>query len=214
MTNNKDDVIRWLQGNRNYEDGLSLFLKLGKNKLLKRNLFRKSVKNEKKLVWELSKIAGKGWQDVKLPEVVPTHQLTGIHQATTAEKRGKVKVDELPDPLKQKRMLAINLHREAAAAFKQLDHTMDEGKRFKLCNKIVQHFKVIKCNWSEIDRYLETGELPTIKKTGDIKLNALEIHKQLNNTKNNLWRAKNRLKKQLEDPKANQSGIIRTKKND
>lgn len=178
----KEEIKQWLAGPRDYDTGVRLYCRYGKNRHMKAYLQRK--RNPLKLLYELSKLVGidafvapavsppelKPKDSTIVPELKPNERLKIIRE-------GGVSYNQLPKPLRR-------VYQEACEAYRQMRHLHEKMKlaatdpeRAELRAELLTQADRNRACWAAIDRWAADRTLPeppaTETKEGPVDAKAL-----------------------------------------
>ena len=195
----KVEINKWLQGSRDYHQGVALYLKYGRNPTLQRKFQRKENKMfRQKLEYELAKLAGysavPGKKKSSQPETeTPESTSSEIAKDTT---RHLTAWRDLPIEVKDmilERDKLMEKRKKLHAGFHEMpgtNHKANKQKRADLLQQIKDLSKDIRALVQAIRHYDSYKKLPD----GFIKKGSKEdLQKQYNNLKSNKSKYKARV---------------------
>lgn len=153
------EISNWLNSEQNYEDGVYLFVRYGRNEQLKRLFPGRPERYAKKLAYELGKVIGIGVS----PDVGETPVASGV-LSKEPEKKGVWGVNYPPVVMRVIAEMA-RLYNERAMVKKQvngIDGNDNESikKRLELNGMIEQYSKRLEVLFGAKKAYLKEGVLP------------------------------------------------------
>ena len=224
----KEEIIRYLSGPRNYYKGVALYNRHGHNRMYKRRfMFEETECTRSMLTEELRKLAGLTEAEFKrLPRLtaetvavmesiapvtktenlpVPAATLTGVR---IRERFTFLQHPNCPDILKIIVADMLTAHQEYKTAFENLQKLADDqtAAAFTEAAKVVESYLVNKEAWDELEHYQNTGTiLGKAKRFREMAegedlaaLSDMELLRKLNSAKANQSKRKAELKKAQE----------------
>lgn len=216
----KEQIIKWINSGRNFDQGITLMYKYCRNKAFIRNIEKNPKKNAGKLLYELSKLAG--YSAVDYPQLAES--TTVKESAKNAKAPLKLvkggskskpikpeKPKELPNSVKRVIHEAKELLNERTELHGKLsaipeDNAPDNIKARKV---ILEEIKILSDRMEVLffakDDYFKNGTLPDIrklfpkyedKKPAPKKLDGAELMKKKKNLESSLAKDRNLLKYQ------------------
>jgi hypothetical protein len=157
------EIEKWLDSEaKNYQEGLSLLLKYGKNMSMKHFLTRKE--NRTKLEYELRKFLNIKVREKKTPPtLLPPTLLPLKDERVIITEDGKIRIEDLPEVLQGYYRKNAESYKLMRALHEKMKQTNDRLRRAGLRKEIVEYDDAIIERWAVIDRYVATGELPEVK---------------------------------------------------
>lgn len=179
-----EEAQRWLDGPRDYQEGVALFDRLGKARHLKRLFNRlESEFTRRKLAYELTKLAGTTPAGQKQKgagsDPVKIDQEKAKKTYFSESKFQKVDFATLPEQFNQDKVDLVRLFNEADRLHFSLDD-MPQDERLDAIRVIENNFQLTGAIWKKIDRFLDTGELPE-EQAPEPTLSSMELHRKLIN---------------------------------
>lgn len=96
MTEKERAIIKWLNSERNYTDGVALYIQYGKNPHLKQILPGREKFYSRKLVYELGKLIGISFKQFQEKEILDdTEESVNLQQAKEAADKAKTAAETL-----------------------------------------------------------------------------------------------------------------------
>lgn len=144
------EIINWLEGDRDYDEGRALFAKYSKKKPLI-NLFNRKYKPDV-LLYNMQKIYGK----LKNPVVIHKIQESKTVMVPGAKKTivtDRVNYDDLPEHLQKLYDQNKELYKHMRAYHEKMKQAATDEERAKLRKMVVEYDDVIAANWKEIDSW-------------------------------------------------------------
>ncbi len=198
-------IQNWLDGSRDYHEGVALYETHGKNKNLKR-LFSKgrSHYNANKLLAELQRLAVHSFIPSPTSDLQPVLEELNVDlnlqvepssggSPTRYSETSYIVPDhkDLPPALQSLNIEKGKAFRKAAKLHRELDGLTSDHERFQSATAIVDLFDRINAIWDKIDHWLATGEILTDPNEARITIpeNPGELLKRYNNLKTYISKA-------------------------
>lgn len=200
----KEEIKQWLDGPRDYEAGVLLYCRYGKNRNLKSYLQRKCA--PLKVLYELSKLVGIDAfanAQIEAPEV----------QRSTIEDKGEVKPDvrlkitregglsysQLPEPLKKVYSEACDVYRQMRHLHEKMKLVGTDSERASLRAALLEQVDRNRVCWEMIDQWAADGTLP--EPTTEAVSTGTVDAKALNSARAGVTRYLNQLDKEPDEEK-------------
>lgn len=186
-----DEIKQWLEGPCDYEAGVALFCKHGRNRNLKQYLKRKN--DPLKLRYELSKLAGLAVSSLQQEIPVVRTMTNKAPDALKPEERLKILRDgginfrQLPESLQQVYLESCEAFRLMRQLHEKMKLADTDDARAAIRAQLVEQTERNRTCWAVLDRWAADGTLPEPPKqkaksgadnttTGDAKaLNAARV---------------------------------------
>lgn len=161
----KEEIKQWLDGPRDYEAGVLLYCRYGKNRHMKAYLQRK--RTPLKLLYELSKLIGidafanAQIEVLELPrstdkdkdELKPDERLKIIRE-------GGISYSQLPESLKKVYLEACDAYRQMRHLHEKMKLVGTDSERAELRAELLTQADRNRACWAAIDRWAANGTLP------------------------------------------------------
>lgn len=166
-----EKIREWLDAEHaDFEAGLALYLKHGRNPHIKQYLVRK--RDMRKLRYELGKFVPKS-ATIQVPAPVVTEdpeadavEVSKPHQRLQVIREGGVTFADLPDVLKGDYQKAVECYQAMRSAHEKMKLATTDPDRVALRQELTLLDDVRRQCWERIDRWGATGELPEV--AGDL----------------------------------------------
>lgn len=194
-----NEIINWLNGPRNFEEGLALYLKYGTSPSLKRIL---SIKGETKqnmdtLVYELGKLSRN--EDIPVRKVaIKPRQVNNPVPAPVADNKPAL-TQQLGSDIKAIIETKNRLFKQYVALFHQLEHFSND-ERLKAALECLNIMDEVQRLWGVIDYHREHGILPPTQISNTPKesnINAMDKAQLIQYRNNSLRPALSQLRRKL-----------------
>lgn len=155
-----EEIKQWLDGPRDYEAGVLLYCRYGKNRNLKTYLQRKCA--PLKLLYELSKLVGidafaaapSKQEDLPIiPELKPQERIKVIQD-------GSIRFDNLPEELKKIYLKACDAYKQMRHLHEKMKLVATDSERASLRAALLEQVDRNRVCWEMIDRWAVDGTLP------------------------------------------------------
>lgn len=219
MINNKAklEIINWLNSNRDYDKGCTLFIKYGKNKVLARTFPGRERRYKEKLASELAKLAGvsivQRQGKSKIQKAPPANNMPKSNNPPKPPKNdGKKEKDSQIMPKVIVRLIYTQdrLYKKRAELWKERSKIPQKNtetyriKRVELNNAIEEISKQLDVFYHIRKAYEEKGTLPKeselfpesekkVEKIEFTDMDPIKLHKRLTNLRSNITKYKNQL---------------------
>lgn len=197
------DVVSWFENGKDYQTGVSIYEKIGKNKLLLRNFKRADTnQNRNKLAYELGKflpvvvIPKKNIVvDLTVDEPKINYEAVIDNQAKLIENKQLYLIKSLPEEMLQILFKANLKWRENCILKVKLNSLPDdaESEALAIQMQISENWKENALCWKQIDYYLEHKQLPKEPKSGFESLTPAELVKRQQYHFQNISKLKKRI---------------------
>lgn len=148
----KEEIISWLEGDRDYAKGRAIFEKYSRKKSLI-NLFRRKYKPEV-LRYNLEKLS-KTMTGMKM--ITPIPASVKVDQKIKGERliimTDKVNYDDLPEGLRKLYDQNKELYKHMRAYHEKMKQAVTDGERAKLQKILAGYDDAIAGNWHQIDAW-------------------------------------------------------------
>lgn len=200
-----DAIRQWLQGQRNYDEGVKLYLIHGKDHQLKK-VFREAVSDfKRKKLLEVMKELAVGKAKVAVTTKVEKEQ--AVEKVATAEKKWPKDRDAMLEALHQKwkplfaemMNLTSRIYDVALAGKSDPAKKMEAGQ---MAHRILDLDDMCDEIYEQRDYYLKEGSLPEEEKSFDLVVDPIKIPVALANAERYVRQYKNKLKKKPDDVNA------------
>lgn len=158
-----EEIIAWLSDSHaTFESGFTLFCKRSRNQHIKNYIARK--RDMRKLRYELGKFVPKQVQEINTTE--RDYDLTQKpHERLAIVNSGKIRFEDLPDDIKTVYQETVELYREMRSLHERLKIARSDADRAQLRKLLLSKDDERSRKWEIIDKWAETGELPSVKDT-------------------------------------------------
>lgn len=204
-----NEIELWLNGPRNYIEGVDLYNRHGNSSNLKHILTvnGETPRNRETLAYELTKLSK---QEIKQPVKQVVAIYTPVPQAKQkVESRfnNKSSFQRADEEVNQIIAAKNRLYKEYVAIFHQLIYMNEEDRRVN-AHKCLDLMEEVQRLWDKIDYYDEHGRLPVIQTTEKKKVSEMDKAELLALRNNSLRPNVSRYRRLLSDAK---TGITRSK---
>jgi hypothetical protein len=195
----KEEIKQWLDGPRDYEAGVLLYCRYGKNRNLKSYLQRKCA--PLKVLYELSKLVGidafaavpSKQEDLPIiPELKPQERIKVIQD-------GSIRFDNLPEELKKIYLKACDAYKQMRHLHEKMKLVATDSERASLRAALLEQVDRNRVCWEMIDRWAADGTLP--EPTTEAVSTGTVDAKALNSARAGVTRYLNQLDKEPDEEK-------------
>lgn len=200
-----DAIRQWLQGTKNYDEGVNLYLVHGKDHQLKK-VFREAVSDFKrrKLIEVMKELSiGKA----KVEEKIKIEKEIAIDREARAERKWPKERDAMLQALHEKwkplfaemMSLTARIYDVALAGKGETAKKVEAGQ---MAHRILDLDDMCDAIYEQRDHYLKHGKMPEKPKPLELAIDPIKMPVALANAERYVRQYKNKLKKKPDDVKA------------
>lgn len=177
----REEIQNWFASGKDFQQGYLLFVRFSHNRPMAMQFARKGESMQSKLEYELQKIMERNLiieravlpvgpilkGEVKAQAITESDARIVANETKTRQIGGKIDPETLPAPIRTLWDKNAEGHKLMRSVHEALKLAKTDKTRKELRKKLVDLDNQVADNWKVIDLFLETGQLPEVKKAAE-----------------------------------------------